>query len=57
MTRELNVKLEMARSIIRLLVRECRVDRKPADGLIRQKATPEMRSLRDLEIPEMVMYA
>ena len=57
MTRELNVKLEMARSIIRLLVRECRVERKPADGLIRQKATPEMRSLRVLEIPEMVMYA
>ena len=43
MTRELNVKLETARSIIRLLVREDRVERKPVDGLIRQKTTPETK--------------
>ena len=49
LARQLNIKFETARSIIRVWVREGRVKRKPMGGLKRQKATPEMKNtIREL---------
>ena len=43
LARQLNIKIESARSIIRVWVREGRVERKPMGGPKRQKATAEMK--------------
>ena len=45
LARQLNVKMETARSIIRVWVREGRVERKPMGRPKRQKATEEIKEV------------